>query len=364
MPLGPLQPLLGGGDAGVEPAHRQAQLGHVPLGGLDTGIETTHRLLQLGHTALRRGNAGIEAGNGLGQGGQASVHLLDGGFQLPVRRPELLLDVLHPVSSGGEEVRHIVAHLHPDGVAVERVIGDGDDPCVHRHTHGAVGDVHLVPGFQISHLEQRNFIGLRILPAVQGDREISHILAVHENFADGAAPVFPQADLVAVILHFTAAGVNESHESIAAVQRPLGKGHLHIISGFAYTNGERSTGEQPVQAAQRRTLVDKGDEVVLLVIEQIGDVFALGCGDWQAVGDLPCHPDDGVRLPLQPCRHAGEQLLGAGGQDGEIQRPLPGEPVNQGCRENAVKVIQLGCPLVDVDLHRFLLPYPTPRFRT
>ena len=104
---------------------------------------------------------------------------MDAGKQLAVRSLEFLPHSIKLSRGGCKQVRHVIADLHPHGVAVEGVVLDADDARVHIHTHRRIGDVHLVTRLQVGHFEKRNFVRLRIFPAVNGHSQIGHILTVH-----------------------------------------------------------------------------------------------------------------------------------------------------------------------------------------
>ena len=79
---------------------------------------------------------------------------------------------------------------------------------------------------------------------------------------------------------------------------------------------------------------DKGHEVVFLVIEQIGNVFAFCGGDWKATRDFPADTDNVVILSVQLCGKPRAHSLGAGDQRGKGKRPLAGQFVHQTCPQH------------------------------
>ena len=151
------------------------------------------------------------------------------------------------------------------------------------------------------------------------------------------APAMPaQVDLVSVVLYLAAAGVNKAHERAAAAEWALvGEGALYAPGRFDYAHGERRTGQHLRHAICRSSFKNKGHEVVLFLVQQIGNVFALRRRDREAARDLLGHPDNGIKLTVQLRGHADRQRLRPGSEDGERKRPLPGQLVAEGCGEYA-----------------------------
>ena len=54
-----------------------------------------------------------------------------------------------------------------------------------------------------------------------------------------------------------------------------------------------------------RVMLEEGDEVILLIVQQIGEMFTLCCGDWETVCDLLTDTDDIVILTVQFSDHSG-----------------------------------------------------------
>ena len=54
-----------------------------------------------------------------------------------------------------------------------------------------------------------------------------------------------------------------------------------------------------MQSFQRCTFKNEGDEIVLLIVQQVGYMFAFRCGDGETVCDLFGYADDVVILTVQ-----------------------------------------------------------------
>ena len=93
--------------------------------------------------------------------------------------------------------------------------------------------------------------------------------------------------------------------------------------------------EQFVKPFHRCPFKDKGHEVVFLVIEQIGNVFAFCGGDGKTTCDFPADTDNVVILSVQLCGKPRSHSLGAGDQRGNRKRPLAGQFVHQTCPQHA-----------------------------
>ena len=122
--------------------------------------------------------------------------------------------------------------------------------------------------------------------------------------------MFTQVDLVPVIFHLAAAGVNKTHERAAAAEWALvGERAFHAPGRFDYTDGERRTRQQLRHTVCGGSLKHKGHKVVLLLVQQIADVLTLGRRDRKAARDLLGYTDDVVKLPVQLRGHTDRQRL-------------------------------------------------------
>ena len=147
-----------------------------------------------------------------------------------------------------------------------------------------------------------------------------------------------QIDLVPIVLHLAAAGVNEAHERTAAAEWALvGEGTLHTTGCFDYANSKRCAGQQLRHAVCRSTLKYEGHKVVFLIVERVRNMFALRRRDRKAARDLLGYTDDAVKLAVQLRGHADRQRLRPRSEDGERKRPLSGQLVAEGCGQNAGK---------------------------
>ena len=143
-----------------------------------------------------------------------------------------------------------------------------------------------------------------------------------------------EIDGIAVILHLASAGIYETHERISAVQRSLCEIALHTLGGFTDTDGKRRVIEQLMKPFHRCSFKDKGHEVVFLVIEQIGNVFAFCGGNRKSTCDFSADTDNVVILSVQLCGKPRLHSLGAGDQRGKGKRPLAGQFVHQTCPQH------------------------------
>ena len=147
-----------------------------------------------------------------------------------------------------------------------------------------------------------------------------------------------QIDLVPIVLHLAAAGINKAHERTAAAEWALvGEGTLHTTGCFNNSCIKWSTCKQLFHSVCRSTFENKGHKAVLLLVQQIADVLTLCRRDRKAARDLFGYTDDAVKLTIQLRGHADRQRLRPGSEDGERKRPLSGQLVTEGCGQNAGK---------------------------
>ena len=96
-----------------------------------------------------------------------------------------------------------------------------------------------------------------------------------------------QVDFVPIVLHLAAAGIDEAHERAAAAEWALvGERTFHAPGRFDYADRKRRAGQQLRHAVCRSTLKNKGHKVVLLLVQQIGDVLTLCRRDRESARDL------------------------------------------------------------------------------
>ena len=178
------------------------------------------------------------------------------------------------------------------------------------HPHRRVGDVHLIPGLQVRHLEERDLVTLCVLPAVLGHGKVGHVLAIHQMLSVYAPAVFAQVDFVPVVLDLAPARVDKPHEGIASAEWTLIRERTrHPPRGFVHAHRKRRSGKQLRHARRWRSLENKRHEVVLLIVERVRDVLAVRRCHRKAARDPLRHTNDAVVLSVQLRHHPDRKRL-------------------------------------------------------
>ena len=158
-----------------------------------------------------------------------------------------------------------------------------------------------------------------------------------------------EIDFVAVVLHLTAAGVDEAHQGISPAERTLvSERYFHPFRLFYDADRERCPGQQFRQALGGRSLKHESHQVVYLIIQDVGNMFALRCCHGKSSHDPLGEPHDVVILAVQLCRHADGHRLGAGRQNGKVQRSFPGQLIAERCGQHPRKAALESVPAIDI----------------